>query len=68
MNEIENTVRSLSSQLSSPENVRTFVTHYSVSQSWASDYFIASRPRQRDNVIEPQGLEQIQKIFRSRCD
>ena len=36
-------------------------------QSWASDNFLASRQRQRDNVIEPQGQEKIRKIFRSRC-
>ena len=30
-------------------------------QSWAHDIFIASRQRQRDNVIDPQGPEKILK-------
>ena len=28
-------------------------------QSWARDYFTASRKRQRDNAIEPQETEKI---------
>ena len=36
-------------------------------QSWARTIFLASRQRQRDNVIEPHEPEKIQKIFWSRC-
>ena len=36
-------------------------------QSWARDIFLASRQRQRDNVIQPQGPEKIRKILRSLC-
>ena len=36
-------------------------------QSWACDIFLASRQRQRDNVIQPQGPEKIRKILRSLC-
>ena len=45
--------------------LRTVVELYH--KSWARDNFLASRQQQRDNVIEPHGQEQIQKIFRSRC-
>ena len=37
----------------------------SCDQSWARDIFVASR--QRNNVIETQGQEKIQKLFRIRC-
>ena len=40
---------------------------YTVQQSWTRDNFLASRQRQRDNVIEPRGQEKSRKIFRSRC-
>ena len=36
-------------------------------QSWARDNVLASRQRQRNNVIEPQGSEKFRQIFRSRC-
>ena len=36
-------------------------------QSWAHGNFIALRQRKGDNVIEPQGPEKNQNIFRSRC-
>ena len=35
-------------------------------QSWARDNVLASRQRQRNNVIEPRGQEKIRKILSSR--
>ena len=36
-------------------------------QSWARDNCLASRQRQHDNVIEPQGPEKNRKIIRPQC-
>ena len=40
---------------------------HTIKQSWARDNVLASRQRQRNNVIEPQGSEKFRQIFRSRC-
>ena len=32
-------------------------------QSWERDNFVASRQRQRDNVIELQGQEKLEKMY-----
>ena len=43
------------------------VTHYNVSNNltragqWARDNYLASRQRQRDNIIQPQGPVRDQK-------
>ena len=44
-----------------------YVSYEYKNQSWVRDNFLASRQRQRYNVIEPPGQEKIRKIFRSRC-
>ena len=36
-------------------------------ESWSRDNFIASRQRQRDHEIEPQGPEKIRQKFWSLC-
>ena len=47
--------------------VKNLVTMSLYNQSFARDNFLASRQRQRNNVIEPQGQEKIRKIFGSWC-